>query len=344
MHLTFRPYSLELRHSFSIAGNSRDTTSVVFAELMHEGHTGYGEASLPPYLPETQLSVCEFLGQIRLQQFSDPLKTDDILDYVMELAPGNLAAKAAFDMALHDLQGKLQNKPCFELFKANRDKMPETSFTIGMDTPEKVKLKAAEAGSFKILKIKLGGANDKEIIKAIRQVSFKPLCVDANQGWTDKRQALEMIYWLRDEGVKFIEQPLPKANKEDMIWLTEHSPLPTIADESCQTLADLDAVQGVFRGINIKLMKCGGIREARRMIEEAKKRDLKILMGCMNESSNAVMAAASLAPFCNYADLDGPFLVTNNPFEDPELRGGKIRLSGQAGLGLKIRGAQPAQE
>lgn len=337
MLLTFTSYSLALKHSFAIAGNSRTETPLIFTQLSHDGHTGYGEASLPPYLPETQASVSRFLAALKLEQFNDKPDFDSILDYVMSFAPGNQAAKAAVDIAMHDLQAKLLDKPCFELFKANQDKMPETSFTIGIDTPEMIRLKVAEAGQFKILKIKLGSANDKEIIKAVRQVSFKPLCVDANQAWSDKHQALEMIYWLRDEGVKFIEQPLLKSNIKDMIWLTEHSPIPTIADESCQTLNDLSAVQGVFKGINIKLMKCGGIREGRRMIEQAKKLDLKILMGCMNESSNAIMAAASLAPFCNYADLDGPFLVTNNPFEDPELKGGKIKLSRQAGLGLKFR-------
>lgn len=336
MKLTFTRYSLKLKHSFTIAGNSRTATPLVLLQLQHADFTGYGEASLPPYLCETQDSVCEFLHALKLDLFTDQFDLETMLDYVMSFLPGNLAAKAAIDMALHDLQGKLVNKPCFEIFKANPDKMPETSFTVGIDTPEMIRLKVAEAGQFKLLKIKLGGTTDREIVNAVRQVSFKPLCVDANQGWTDKYQALDMIYWLRDEGVRFIEQPMPKANIKDMIWLTEQSPLPTIADESCQTPNDLSAVQGVFKGINIKLMKCGGINEARKMIALARNLDLKILMGCMNETSNAIQAAATLAPFCNYADLDGPFLVTNNPFQDPELKGGKIKLSSQPGLGLKL--------
>lgn len=336
MKLTFTRYSLKLKHSFTIAGNSRTATPLVLLQLQHADLTGYGEASLPPYLAETQDTVCEFLGALRFDLFDDQFDLDSILDYIMNFLPGNRAAKAAIDMALHDLQGKLVNKPCFELFKANPDKMPETSFTIGIDTPEMIRLKVAEAGQFKLLKIKLGSSNDKEIVKAVRQISFKPLCVDANQGWTDKYQALDMIYWLRDEGVRFIEQPMPKASVKDMIWLTEQSPLPTIADESCQSFNDLQAVQGIFKGINIKLMKCGGINEARKMIAMARNLDLKILMGCMNETSNAIMAAASLAPFCNYADLDGPFLVTNNPFQDPDVKGGKIKLSSQPGLGLKL--------
>ncbi len=336
MKLTFTRYSLKLKHSFTIAGNSRTTTPLVLLQLQHTDFIGYGEASLPPYLAETQDTVCGFLGALKLDMFTDQFDFDSILEYVMNFLPGNMAAKAAIDMALHDLLGKLLNKPCFEIFKANPDKMPETSFTIGIDSPEVIRLKVSEAGQFKLLKIKLGGINDREIVNAVRQVSFKPLCVDANQGWTDKYQALDMIYWLRDEGVRFIEQPMPKASTKDMIWLTEQSPLPTIADESCQKLSDLEAVQGVFKGINIKLMKCGGINEARKMIALARNLDLKILMGCMNETSNAILAAATLAPFCNYADLDGPFLVTNNPFQDPELKGGKIKLSSQAGLGMKL--------
>lgn len=333
MELSLKPYTLQLRHSFAISGNTRLETPLVFVLLSHEGFTGYGEASLPPYLPETQETVIAFLSGLQLERFKDPLDTDAVLDYTMAASASDLAAKAAVDMALHDLQGKMLGKPCYELFKSNADKMPETSFTLGMDSPEMMRLKVSEASQFKILKIKLGGPNDKEIIGAVRAVCFKPLCVDANQGWTDKHQALEMIYWLRDEGVKFIEQPMPKAMKKEMIWLTENSPLPTIADESCQTLQDIEAVQGVFRGINIKLMKCGGIREARKMISRARELDLKILMGCMNESSVAVMAAASLAPQCNWADLDGPFLVTNNPFENPEIRNGRIKLTGRAGFG-----------
>ena len=336
MQLHFKTYQLQLKHQFSIAGNSRTSTPIVLSELHHEGLIGYGEASLPPYLLETQESVIRFLSKLKLEAFTYDLQLDEIMEYVNSMAEANFAAKACIDIALHDLIGKIEKKSCASIIGSDKLKMPETSFTIGIDSAEVIKAKVKEAQKFKVLKVKLGGNNDKEIIEAIRQVSYKPLSVDANQGWKDKHQALDMIYWLRDEGVKFVEQPMPKEMQQEMIWLSENSPLPLIADESCQGYDDLNTIQGLFKGVNIKLMKCGGIREAIRMIKRARELDLKILMGCMNESSCAIMAAASIAPLCNWADLDGPFLINNNPFKDPEIREGKLIITEKPGFGIEL--------
>lgn len=221
--------------------------------------------------------------------------------------------------------------------------MPDTSCTLGIDTLEAMKTKLAETVPYKILKIKLGGPDDKQVVELIRTRTFKPLCADVNQGWKDKHEALDMLWFLKDKGFKFVEQPLPKEKIKEMIWLSKNSPLPLIADESCQTVKDIEALHGIFRGINIKLMKCGGIIEARKMIDLAQKLDMKILFGCMNESSCGILAAAALAPQCNWADLDGPFLTANNPFEDVPLANGKLVLSTRPGLGLaKKRGIDEA--
>ena len=223
---------------------------------------------MPPYLGETIASVTSFLEKVNLKQFSNPFELDDILAYVDAIAINNTAAKASVDIALHDLVGKLIGRPWHQIWGYTASKAPVTTFTIGIDTEEMVKQKTRETEQFKVIKVKLGvdEVSDKMIINAVRSVTDKPLRVDANQGWKDKHYALKMIEWLAAKNVEFVEQPLPKHNLDDMAWLTEHSPLPTIADESCQRLEDIPRLKGVFDGINIKLMKCTGMREANKMI------------------------------------------------------------------------------
>lgn len=337
MKLSFSTFALQLKYPFGIANNTRTQTPVVFVKIDFENFTGYGEASLPPYLKETQDSVIHFLQKVDLSLFKNPLDIISILKYIDDLAPGNTAAKAALDIALHDLIGKLLQKPWHQLYNANIDKMPETSLTIGIDRIEVVEQKTKEANDFKVLKIKLGSANDKEIVSAIRGVSNTPISVDINQGWKDKHFALEMIDWLNTQNTLFIEQPMPKEMIDDIAWLKEKSPLPIIADESIQRFSDIDLVKDLYDGINIKLMKCTGMFEAYQMIKYAKELGLKILIGCMNESSCANLAAAQLAPFANWVDLDGPYLINNNPFEDPLLVVGKIRLNDNPGIGCILK-------
>ncbi|MGW8317564.1 MAG: dipeptide epimerase, partial [Bacteroidales bacterium] len=236
MKLSFRAYDLQLKHTFTVSGFSRDTTPVVLTEIEYEGVTGYGEASMPPYLGESQESVIRFLKKVDLSTFRDPFLIEDILTYVDGIEEENRAAKASVDIALHDLIGKLVGQPLYRLWGLNPDHTPMTSFTIGIDTPEVVRLKTEEADGFRILKVKLGGGNDREMITTVRSVTDVPLYVDVNQGWKEKEEALEMIYWLRDQGVVFVEQPLPKEQVEDTAWLTERSPLPVMADEAFQCL------------------------------------------------------------------------------------------------------------
>ena len=214
-----------------------------------------------------------------------------------------------------------------------------TSFTIGIDTPEMVKTKTKEAARFKVLKVKLGGGNDREMIDAVRSVTDVPLYVDVNQGWSDKHEALEMVHWLAEQGTEFVEQPLAKTAVDDLAWLTSKSPLPIIADEAFQRLGDVADFHGVYSGINIKLMKSTGLREAQKMITVARALDMKVMMGCMTETSCAVSAAAQLSPLVDWADLDGNLLITNDLYEGVKVIEGKLTLSDLPGIGIRKRNA-----
>ena len=332
--LTYKPYTLKLKHTFTVSSFSRNETPVVLTEIEYDGKIGYGEASLPQYLGETQGSVMSFLSKIDFRQFDDPLDSENILNYVDNIEEGNNAAKASVDIALHDLIGKLLKIPLFEYFGLTKPVNAYTSYTIGIDSKEIIKTKIDEAKDFKYLKIKLGTDNDKEIIETIRSVTNKPLYVDVNQGWSNKQEALEMIEWLFEKNVILIEQPLPKENIDDIAWLNEKSPLPIIADEAVKRLCDLEKVKDLYSGINIKLMKSTGLREALLMINKARDFGLKIMLGCMTETSCAVSAAAHLSSLANWIDLDGPLLISNDLFDGISYIEGEIKLNNLPGIGI----------
>ena len=337
MVLSFQPYELKLKHVFTVSSFSRSTTPDVQVQIDYDGYTGYGEASMPPYLGQTVESVCSFLKKVNLKQFSDPFCIDDILTYVDSLSDGDSAAKAAIDIALHDLVGKMIGAPWYRMLGLNPAKTPRTTYTIGIDTEEMVKQKTLEvAGQFKILKVKVGTAHDKEMISAIREVSDLPIAVDANQGWKDKEKALDEIFWLKDHGIVMVEQPMPKDMIEENAWLTEHSPLPTFADEAIQRLKDIPSIKGVYTGINIKLMKCTGMREAWKMMTYARAEGMKVMIGCMTETSCAIAAAAKLSPAVDFADLDGNLLISNDRFHGTTITDGKITLNNLPGLGIEL--------
>ena len=292
---------------------------------------------MPQYLGQTVESVCAFLSRVDLEQFKDPFLMEDILNYVDSLSPGDTAAKAAVDIALHDLVGKLLGVPCYKMWGLNPDKTPSTTFTIGIDTSDVVRKKTLEAvGKFNILKVKVGLDTDEEMISTIRSVTSVPLTVDANQGWKDRSKALDEIFWLKEQGVVLVEQPLPVSQIDDTAWLTERSPLPIIADESVQRLADIRGLAGAFSGINIKLMKCAGMREARAMISTARALGMKVMIGCMTETSCAVSAAAQLSPLVDFADLDGNLLISNDRFDGVKVVNGKLTLPPDPGIGVTL--------
>ncbi|MBM3436947.1 MAG: dipeptide epimerase [Bacteroidetes bacterium] len=336
LSLSFIPYELDLQHVFTLANSSRKTTPDVLTRIAFDGEVGYGEAAMPPYLGEGVESAMKFFSMLDLEQFTVPFRIEDILQYVDSVLPANTAAKAAVDIALHDLVGKIMKQPWFKIWGYNPENTPDTSFTIGIDTPEVVKQKVAEAAPYKILKVKLGQSTDRQMIEILRSVTDKPLCVDVNQGWTDRVMALEMIHWLKENGVVLVEQPMPKTSIDDMAWLTQNSPLPTIADEAFQRLPDVMNVRGVYNGINIKLMKCTGMREAHQILTLAKSLDMKVMIGCMTETSCGVSAAAQLSPKADWADLDGNLLISNDPFSGMQIVDGKVTLIDRPGIGIKV--------
>lgn len=336
MHLSFEPYELKLKHVFTVSSFSRSTTPDVQVRIDYDGYTGYGEASMPPYLGQTVESVCSFLKKVDLEQFPDPFCIDDILTYIDSLSDGDSAAKAAVDIALHDLVGKIIGAPWHRMLGLNPEKTPNTTYTIGIDTDEMVKLKTREvAGQFKILKVKLGTPRDREMIRAIREVSDLPIAVDVNQGWKDKKKALDEIFWLKEQGIVMVEQPMPKEMLDANAWLTERSPLPTFADEAIQRLKDIPAIKGAYTGINIKLMKCTGMREAWKMMNYARAEGMRVMIGCMTETSCAIAAAAQLSPAVDFADLDGNLLIANDIFRGTTVVDGKITLNQLPGIGIE---------
>lgn len=337
LRLAFFPYELKLRHAFNLARSSRTTTPDVQVEIEFDGVKGYGEASMPPYLGESVESVCRFLGRLDLCQFSDPFRIEEIHEYMESVAPDNRAAKASVDIALHDLCGKIMGQPWYKIWGLDPGRTPCTSYTIGIDTPEVVRQKVAEAAPYRVLKVKMGLDNDRELVETIRECrSDVPLCVDANQGWNDRDRALEMCHWLKERGCMFVEQPFDKSRLDDAAWLTERSPLPVIADEAVQRLTDVGRLAGAYSGINIKLMKSTGMHEAYQMAVLARALGMKVMLGCMTETSCAVTAAAQLSPLADYADLDGNLLISNDRFDGLTIENGRVIIPSRPGIGVKL--------
>ena len=333
LKLSFKPNELKLRHAFNLARNSRTTTPDVLVQLEYDGIVGYGEASMPRYLGESIESVTKFLGNLDLGQFNDPFRIEEILSYVDGTAPDNRAAKASVDIALHDLLGKIMGQPWYKIWGLSPEKTPNTSFTIGIDKADVVRQKVDEAAPYKVIKVKMGLDNDKELVEIIRSKTDKPLCVDANQGWTDKEKALDMCHWLKERGCMFVEQPFDKKMIDETAWLRERSPLPIIADEFCQRIPDVMRAYQVYDGINIKLMKSTGLHEAYKMAVLAKSLGMKLMIGCMTETSCAISAAAQLAPMADWVDLDGNLLIANDSFDGVKVVDGKITLTDKPGIG-----------
>jgi L-alanine-DL-glutamate epimerase-like enolase superfamily enzyme len=336
MRLVFEPYELKLRHSFNLAKYQRTTTPGVQVRIELDGLVGYGEASMPQYLGETVDSVTSFLAKVDLTQFADPFRVEDIHAYLDSISVNDRAAKASVDIALHDLLGKIMGKPWYKIWGLNPDNCPNTSYTISYDKdPNEMRTKIEEVSPFKVVKVKMGLDHDKEIVEALRKYTDVPICVDANQGWNNKEQALEMCHWLAERNCLFVEQPMDKANIDDTAWLRERSPLPIIADEFLQRLPDVRRAADVYDGINIKLMKSTGMHEAYQMAVLARALGMKVMLGCMTETSCAVTAAAQLAPMVDWADLDGNLLIANDLFDGIKIIDGKVTIPDRPGIGVQ---------
>ena len=335
MQLRFQPFSLQFIYPFGVSGNTRTSTTSVFVEISEGEIKGYGEACLPPYLGETEHATCAFLTSAAPLIATATVRDDipALLARIDQLHPHNNAAKAAIDIALNDLAAKEKGVSV----QVNKG-LPivshkPTSFTIGIDAEEVVIEKIKASSAFQILKIKAGTDHDKALINLIRQHTNKPLYVDVNQGWTNKHMALDMLKWMADKNVVLVEQPMPKAQLADMRWLTQHSPIPTFADESVKRLVDLKQLDGAFNGINIKLMKCTGINEALKMIQYCRTNHLQVFLGCMAESTCGTSAMAQLMGLADYIDLDAPQLYKNDPFTGLVYEGGHIHLHSAPGTG-----------
>jgi L-alanine-DL-glutamate epimerase-like enolase superfamily enzyme len=334
MELRLQEYVLRLKHPFRIARGVRETVPTVLVAFEHDGIVGYGEASPSPRYGESVDGTIRFLRSLDLRQFSSPFLLEDILQYADDHEEGHHAAKCALDIALHDWTGKFLGVALHKIFGLDPRKAAPSSFTIGAGSREETIRKLHEAEAYPILKIKLGTEYDVEMMTVIRDLTDQTLYVDANEGWKDRDLAARRVEWLEKFNILFVEQPMPAAQWEDMAWLKERSPLPLMADESVSRLKTLPAVAQVYDGINIKLMKSTGLREAGRMIAYARATNLKVMLGCMIESSIGISAAAQLSPLADYADLDGNLLITNDPCAGAGIRSGRLTIPETPGIGV----------
>ena len=335
MKLKFYPYTIRLREEFTISFNSRITTPAVMVEIEDEDEIGYGEASLPPYLKESQKTVIDFLKKVNLSSFKYFNNLNEIVEYIFQVDKGNYAAKAAVDIALHDLIAKINNLPLYEYLNIKKAEDIFTSYTMGISDELTLRRKIVRAKDYKYLKIKLGSENDIPTIELLNSLTNQKLFVDINQGWNDEYFALDMINWLAKQNVLLVEQPLPKDKIKELKWLKERSPLPIIADEAVQSVEDLKSGGDLYSGINIKLMKSGGIIRSLQMMEKAKELNMKIMIGCMTETSCAITAASHLVPLANWVDLDGAELISNDLFTGMRLEKGRIVIPGIPGIGIR---------
>lgn len=333
MRLTYHTIDLELKHPFRIARSVTEVKKNVIVQI----DEGIGEAAPSQYYGENAETVIECLEKVKDQLGDDPFQMEPILSSLDKKIAGNFSAKAAIDMALHDLVAKRLNLPLYQLLGLDGKIPLVTSYTIGIDTPEKMKQKTRQAKDFLVYKVKVGVENDVEMVKAVREVTDAKIRVDANAGWSAE-EALEKIHQLKEYGIEFVEQPIDPEDKAGLKKIKEEAELPIIIDEQLMTSNDIPDFVGLCDGINIKLAKCGGIREALRMIHVARAHGLKVMLGCMIESSVGIAAAAHLGSLVDFLDLDGNLLVSNDPYEGLILDKGKLYLSDLPGLGVVPKG------
>jgi len=329
-----RPLDLSLRHTFRIARGASDSRRNVLVELEEDGRVGLGEAAPIRRYGEDAASAAAAVEAMAGRLPGTRAFAQAASRAAVE---GQRSAEAAVDMALHDLAGRRLGVPVHELLGLDPRRTVETSFTIGLAEPEVVVRKVKEASAYPILKVKMGSDDDRGVLQAVRDTTQARIRVDANEGWTPEG-ALERLEWLARLGVELVEQPLPVDRLEETRALRRRSPLPFYADESVHRASDIPALAGAFDGINIKLMKCGGLAEAVRMIAVARALGMKVMIGCMIESSLGITAAAHLTPLADTADLDGNLLVDNDPFVGARVDAGRIVLPDGPGLGVTARG------
>lgn len=334
--ITYKKIKLELAHTWTISRGSADYKEDDFVEYTRDGITGTGEAShMTGAGQDADRTITELEKIIPVYMEASPLEFFDIPSKVNKIIDDISPAKAALDIALFDWIGKKLNIPVHSLFGLNPARYVDTSFSIGYDSPEILKQKVNEAEPYSILKVKLTSRNDEEIINTIRHVTDKPIRVDINEGWTDREKAIKEIEWLASKGVELVEQPMPVNMIEETAWLRERSPIPIVADEAVNTSEDILPLIGAYDGINIKLMKSGGIMEAYRMATVANALNMKIMIGCMIASSVAISAAVQLQPLATWLDLDGSLLISNDPYNGAVFQDGHWVMPEEPGIGVR---------
>ena len=337
MKLSFTTYRIFLKHPFGISRSTNNWYDIVLVFLKDGDIIGRGEAAPSLRYNESTERILYILNKGVSLPETNSKNIDNILNFVYPQISGIKSLQAAFSMAAWDWWSQKKNKPLYSLLDCKNINLPKTSFTIAIGTLKEIEKKVEEAKRYHILKVKLGTPyNDKEIIKEIRKFTDKKIRVDANEGW-DFDTSVEMCNWLSYQNVEFVEQPFPAKDLEKSKKLTEISPLDIYADENSRFTSDIRKIKDSFNGINIKLMKCGSIEESIKMINEARKYKLKIMLGCMVETSVGITAAAHLASMVDKVDLDGNLLIDNDPYKGVKVVNGKLFLNNFSGLGLKLK-------
>ena len=342
MGLTLSHEILELQtaHPFGIARGTQSAYRAVWVRVCDsDGTEGWGEANPSSYYGETADTVVAALARLKplLAEVADPFDLETTEWKLWNSLKLNASARAAISGALHDLVGKKLGVPVWKLWGLDPAKAPRSSFTIGIDSADVITAKVREAAPYPILKIKVGTGDDETILKAVRAAApDKTLRVDANCGWTAK-QAIASMPMLKEYRVELIEQPLQPDDLEGLAMVRRHATVPIIADESCRTAADIPRLAGVVDGINIKLAKCGSLREALRMIAVARAHHMTVMVGCMIETSIGITQAAHFTPLLDVVDLDGAALLKNDPFTGATITGGVMKLPTGPGLGVARR-------
>jgi len=335
MKLSHQTIELNPTHPFVIArGGYSHHRNVIVRLTDDDGLEGFGEAAPNRYYGESVSTVTAALGQFKpVLERADPFSLESIEANLNRVLRGNASAKSAVSSALHDLVGKRLGLPVYRLWGLDAATVPQSSFTIAIAENEELAKRVAEARDYPILKIKLGTDRDEEIVRIVRNAApTKRLRVDANAAWTAKH-AVQMSDFLADQGVEMVEQPVPANDIEGLRFVRKSSKLPIFADESCLVATDVAKLAGAVDGINIKLAKCGSLREAMRMVHAARALDMQVMAGCMIESSLGISAIAQISPLLDFADFDGAALLSNDPFRGATIAGGTVRLSDQPGLG-----------
>lgn len=332
MDIKWTTYRIKTVHPFGISRSTHTFYDVVFVYIIDGDIVGRGEAAPPIRYGETKNAVLTQL-ETKIELLADYDSVAHLIDHLVLHSGGLKSLEAAISMAALDWWTQKNNIPLYSYFDADPSKMPQTSFTIAIGELETIPQKISEAEPYPILKVKLGTSQDKEIIQAIRRVTDKTVRVDANEGW-NLETAIEMSFWLADRNVEFIEQPLKADSIEETAILKRKSPIPIIADENSMVSMDIPKIAHAFHGINIKLMKCGTLSEAQKMIRIAREYEMSVMLGCMVESSVGITAAAHLSPLVDYADLDGNLLIGNDPYLGVLVSDGQLKLNDSPGLGV----------